>query len=165
MLGPMFGRHWKGIRETNQRKRAAAASNGSEASLDRNTASASARFGCFTMFPVVPSKSWRSSPNPRPTYGWHDTQIPDEAGSTVRTEGRSLALSPGGREARDSHHSPRKASRTADRLPIGRRLVRLPPGERLAVPAADRKGKEESTSWARRQNRGHRGNILMRVPS
>jgi hypothetical protein len=28
-----------------------------------------------------PSKSWRSSPNRRLIYGWHDTQVPNEAGS------------------------------------------------------------------------------------
>src|SRR5271166_834796 len=99
MLGPTFGLRSKGICDTNQGKRAAAVSRDYEASLARNTGSAWVRFACSTMFPTRPSKSWRSSPNRRLIYGWLDTQVPNETGSAVRTQGRPLALFAGGREA------------------------------------------------------------------
>src|SRR5216683_2267900 len=160
MLGPAFGRRSNGICDTSQGKRAAAVSSGYEASLGPNTGSAWARFVCSTMFPTRPSKSWRSSPNRRLTYGWLDTQVPSETGSAVRTQGRPLALSAGGREARDRHHPPWKASRSADRLPVRRRLVRLSPGERPALSPADRKGATESASRARREDSGCGGNTM-----
>src|SRR6266581_3373808 len=58
----------------------------------QNTGFVSMKSAFSTMCPARPSTFWRSWPNRRLSYGWHNSEVRSEAGAIVRSEGRPFAF-------------------------------------------------------------------------